>query len=107
MKITNEEKKTHIELWKESGLTKTEYARQIGINREVFYSWFRQLQKPKAPHQGFVEVDATVPKMEQTAGDHCEAAKIIIELPNSHRIEVYPGFCSETLQAVLSSMERR
>lgn len=32
MKITKEEKKLHIELWEESGLTKSEYAQQIGIN---------------------------------------------------------------------------
>jgi transposase-like protein len=107
MKITNEEKKTHIELWKESGLTKTEYAREIGINRDIFYSWFRQVQIPKAAHQGFVQVGTNATNMERTAGDHYEAAKIIIELPNSPRVEVYPGFCPDTLLAVLSAMERR
>ena len=57
MKITKEEKKRHIELWKESGLNKTEYAQQIGIKQNIFYSWFNQRQNIKrATDQGLVSV---------------------------------------------------
>ena len=107
MKITKEEKQLHIELWKESGLTKTEYAQQIGINRNVFYSWFNQLQnKNSAVEQGFVPVNFSAAQCAQTSSRK-ETADITIELPNLYRIEVYADFDPETLQTVLTVLEQQ
>ena len=105
MKITTEEKKLHIELWKESGLTKTEYAQQIGINRNVFYSWFSQLHnKNRAVEQGLVPVSFSSSQSEYTHNNK-ETIDLTIELPNHYRVEVYSGVNPETLHTVLSVLE--
>jgi len=105
MKIAKEEKKRHIELWKESGLNKTEYAQQIGINRNIFYSWFNQQQnKKRAADQGFVSVSLSAAQCAHTSSSK-EAASIKIQLPNNYRIEVYPDFSPDTLRAVVSALE--
>ncbi|MBD3345918.1 MAG: hypothetical protein GF401_12715 [Chitinivibrionales bacterium] len=105
MKITKEEKKLHIELWKESGLTKTEYAQQIGINRNVFYSWFNQLQnKNRTAEQGLVPDSFSSAQCEYTCNSK-GTVNIAIELPNHYRVEVYSGVNPETLHTVLSVLE--
>lgn len=105
MKFTKEEKKLHIDLWKESGLTKTEYAQQIGINRNVFYSWFSQLQdKNRAVEQSFVPVNFSAEQCEYTSSSK-ETIDLTIELPNLYRVEVYSGVNPETLHTVLSVLE--
>jgi len=106
MKITKEEKKLHIELWKESGLTKTEYAQQIGINRNVLYSWFSQLQdKSRAVEQGLVPVSFSSSAQGEYTHNSKETIDVTIELPNHYRVEVYSGVSSETLHTVLSVLE--
>lgn len=105
MKITKEEKKLHIDLWKESGLTKTKYAQQIGINRNVFYSWFNELQnKNRTVEQDLVPVNFSSAQSEHTS-NRKETVDISIELPNHYRVEVYSGVNPETLHTVLSVLE--
>jgi transposase-like protein len=51
-----EEKKMHIELWRESGLSKSEYAQQIGIDRNQFYRWLLQMHRNDVKANEFVRV---------------------------------------------------
>ena len=47
MKIDETEKQLHMQMWEESGLSKIDYARQIGLNPYTFYSWFYAQKRNK------------------------------------------------------------
>ena len=52
---TREEQEVHIQLWQESGMKKTEYAKEAGIKPATFYHWCRMHQE--ACQCGMVQPD--------------------------------------------------
>ncbi len=35
-------RKKHVKLWQASGLSKLEYANQLGVSKDAFYDWLRE-----------------------------------------------------------------
>jgi transposase-like protein len=47
------EREEHVARWKESGLSKSAYAKAVGIKPATFYTWFNE---PEGKESGFIEV---------------------------------------------------
>ena len=51
---TNEEKQRHLENWRNGGLSKTAYAKSMGIHPTTFCTWVKSKDGKKA---GFIEIN--------------------------------------------------
>ena len=104
-KERNEEKQrvwtSHINAWKSSGLTQTEYCRQKELSRCQFTYWKCKLVKKSAPV-------TFVPIMEQSVRSqipHNNQApiKLIID---TYQIEIGDGFSPGTLSTLIRTLGR-
>lgn len=59
-RYSKEERLTHIELWKESGLNRREYCEQAGIKYGTFKSWF---EKRHAHRNTFIPVEVSLTQL--------------------------------------------
>jgi len=90
---------SHINAWKSSGLTQTEYCRQKDLIRHQFTYWKCKLVKKSTPV-------TFVPIMEQSLRSqpphHNEAPiKLIID---KYRIEIGDGFSPGTLSTLIRTL---
>ena len=99
-----EEREQHICAWRASGLSKTEYCRQKGLNRGTFYRWFRE--EREEPLYGFIEL-STQQFQQQERDSSVESAGIGVVLPNGYRMELEKRFDEETFTTVLVLLEAR
>ena len=105
MMTTAAEKELHIQLWRESGLSKAAYARESGLNANTFYSWFYTNESSCSTDQSaFVEIIA---EEKQQNSEITGSRSIGITLGNGYNIIVPAGFQSHTLTAVLDVLEGR
>jgi len=99
MKYSTEEKQLHIELWRESGLSKTEYAHEIGISRQIFYSWFRG-KKSNSSSKKFVQVVST-----DNTNELINSSDIILYSPSGYKIVVQTNCTAALLERVVNVLD--
>jgi hypothetical protein len=104
MRNTKEREK-HIQEWKKSGLSKTAYAKQHGINRTTFYRWFRERRTTDDASDGFIEITMNGWKTEDTRTFFGPGVEL--HLPNGYRLTVSKGFDTETFTTILNLLEVR
>ena len=103
--INPKERETHIYAWGKSGLSKTAYAKQHGINRTTFYRWFRERRNTDDASDGFIEITMNRLKTEDT--NLFSGPGIELHLPQGYRLAVSKGFDAETFTAILNLLEAR
>lgn len=104
-----------VQDWARSGLSKAAYAREHGLAAHQLCQW-------AARHPEWLDADEAVigdtthgalsstPRfVTLAAASGCDqtsasASAIGIELASGHRLEVRPGFCSDTLQRVVAAL---
>lgn len=80
MRYSRADRQAHVELWRESGLSRAAYCRAAGLNYQTFISWVRSepesiicIDQPSGedddPGQGFIEVQPARPLGRQPVGD--------------------------------------
>jgi|GEM_PF-4940732 len=101
MKNNKSEKELHMQLWKESGLSKVEYATQSGLNPHSFYGWFKKAKPEPQSTTEFVELHRNE-KSYKTTPD-----RIKITLAGGYEITIAPGFDRVNLCTILDVLECR
>ena len=101
MRTSKEEQKKHIELWKDSGVSKTEYARMKGLSVQTFYSWFRSQKAFEDPSHQFVQVSPmTHPnQVKPTNGN------ITVHMPSGYSIELSGNVDAVWFQTIVQILE--
>ncbi len=60
MAFSKQEQRTHVELWRESGLNKAAYCREANIRYHTFHSWVSKyppvVSKPEGTDEEFLEL---------------------------------------------------
>lgn len=101
MRNSKSEKELHMQLWRESGLSKVEYATQSGLKPYSFYTWFKQTKSDPQSATEFVEI----PKKKNPSKEKITTIKI--SLTNGYEITVDPGLDRDNLCAILDLLESR
>lgn len=97
---------SHIEEWKQSGNTQSDYCRHNGLSRKVFGYWKRKLcsQRPAAVSAvSFVPVSIKRP---YTASVNAGASLRLI-VGNGYGIEIGDGFNPDTLRRLIDTLGQR
>ena len=117
---TREEWATRVARWKDSGLTATEFASEVGVSAHSLSWWKWRLTSParaerpkralarRAPQpMGGPTATAISPLtfVEMTAAPETDRLEVV--LPSSVRIRVRPGFDGATLGRLLDVLEAR
>ena len=99
------ERVEHLKNWKKSGLSKREYARENGINRNTFYGWFRKIEEPKP----LVKSDMVEIKLPGTTRNFPgeKARGITVTTKNGYILSVPPGFDHREVGSLLDLLEVR
>lgn len=98
-----------VERWRDSGLSAAEFGAEIGVNPRTLTYWkwlLRQEGRPKRPRRDraakaapaatpFVEVRTTP-----------SSATFELALGNGRRLQIPPGFDTDTLTRLLAVLER-
>jgi len=102
MRSSKSEKELHIQLWRDSGLSKVEYATQSGLNPQAFYGWFKKSKQEQQSTVEFVEI-----QRKENESEEAPTTSIKITLNSGYEITVAPGFDRITLSTILDVIERR
>lgn len=102
MKNSKSEKELHMQLWRESGLSKVEYATQNELNPYSFYGWFKKTKEESQSTTEFVEIRRNKKLTEKNP-----ATTIKISLSGGYEITVAPGFDRVNLCTILDVLESR
>ena len=104
MTIDRDEKRLHVQLWAESGMSKRAYARENGINRNTFYGWCNKEEGEGLEDKQLVEVlfDRT-PK--RTSKDR--TGNITLQTPKGYHLHITGSFEKKLLQELLDVLEAR
>lgn len=100
MIVDQAEKELHLQLWKESGLSKAAYAVLNGINRNTFYGW---VNRNETKSSQLVEIQ----HFASTERDQPSTTPIELHLPNGYRVSIQPRFNHESLSLLLDVLEDR
>ena len=95
----NEEMQMHLDAWKNSGLTQTQYCQQNNIKPHIFTYYKSKL----GSGQSKVTANALLPV--QVVAEKSKDCYIRINLPDNLSIDIIPGFDPRTLQHVLSLLK--
>ena len=108
MHIKHDDQLEYIQLWKESGLTKAEFCRQMGIRYQNFMAWiYNNVHKVKnisehrqdlTTEQQIVSVSITDTK---SKSDYTSC--LIIHLKDA-LLEIPPGFPSEEVEYIITTL---
>jgi transposase len=90
--------------WKASGLKQVEYCREHQISKHAFVYWKLKLMGKDEKPATFVPVPMQLPHTMMNPDRH-EAIRLVVG--RGYQIEVYPGFCTRTLEELLQVVERR
>lgn len=81
-----------VELWKQSGMTKKDFALEHGISYDSFKYWIRKLY----PDQPIRKADINIQDIsfielnqEEFKQDHCRTPQIELTLPNGIQLKIY------------------
>ena len=96
---TREEQEVHIQLWQESGMKKTEYAKEAGIKPATFYHWCRMHQEAKHRSTSFVEVSLAADE------SSVSSQPLILKIGTHYRIEILNEFSVAPLKKLLMLLE--
>jgi len=107
MKTDASEKEMHIQMWRESGLSKAAYARESGLNPQTFYSWFYTGREKEQENTNTLLEIVAQEKYQNDGGENAGSMSIGITLPNGYNLIVPSGFQSHSLHAVLDVLEGR
>jgi hypothetical protein len=96
--------------WARSGLSKAAYAREHGLAAHQLSQWAARypewVSAAEPVHAGDDRGAATAPGFvtiaAAPAGGDAPGEAIVVDLGNGWRLEVGPGFCSDTLQRVVA-----
>jgi hypothetical protein len=78
-------KKELYELWKQSGLSKTAFARQQAINENNFYNWCAILERLKNKQQQPIKTQSKFIEVHPVANS---SRMLIINTPSGYSIEI-------------------
>ena len=62
MKYSKEERRKHLENWKESGKNAWAYAKENGLKQQTFAKW---VKAEKEEESGFVEIKTKIPQLSE------------------------------------------
>lgn len=107
-KTRKEDREQHIRAWCGSGLSKTEYCRQNGLQRSTFYRWCREEREEEQSTDGFIEIAVDRFQQDKHEGEPAHpSVEIEIVLPNGYRLNIGKGFDPDTVVDVLDLLEVR
>ena len=93
---------SHIESWKDSGLSQIDYCRQNDLSRHRFTYWKSKRTKELGP--------VTFMPVFQSPGHPCQARNqtipIRLIISDKYRLEIGDGFSPHTLGQLLHTLER-
>lgn len=89
--------RTHIEEWKQSGLSQSEWCRSKGFNPGRLSYWRQKLGYTKQPNINFTEIS------HKPAVTSAKESKLVISIGNA-RIEITEDINLEFLQKVLKAV---
>ena len=89
----------HIRKWKDSGLSKAEYARQNELSRHAFYYWYNKLER-KTSNTAVVPLPFTVPDPREQ-----QTKPITLNVGQRFQVDIQGDFDSSVLQKLISTLE--
>lgn len=99
------EQNRHIEQWRASGLSQSEYSRRYGLKIATFNYWVRRAE-PEGSHPAFRSSLGLLPvHIEETAQPAMSAAQpLVLQTMQGHRLELSsalsPRWLAELLQCL-------
>lgn len=81
-----------VELWKQSGMTKKDFAMEHGISYDSFKYWVRKLyseepiRRTDINNQAFSFIELNQEEFKQ---EHCRTPQIELTLPNGILVKIY------------------
>ncbi len=105
MAIEREEQLQYIQLWEESGLTKAEFCRQMGIGYSNFKGWLYKLEHQDdhmpVDRQDEAVLQQIVPvSLAEDASEPKPAPRLMLHLKDS-LLEIPPGFPPDELGKII------
>ena len=108
-----------IQQWAASGQSKAAFARQHGVTPQQLSQWAARYpewvgaepraagsaSKPAAGAQRFLSVRTVEDELDPVARSSPPHAPVVVALSHGRRLELYPGFCAQTLQRALEVLE--
>ena len=100
-RYSEEEKQTHISLWQESGLSKSRYSKELGINYTTFLDWCKRYPIGKELPQeveskSFIPISIPSPTLQ-----HDGSVMIELEYPTGVIVRLPMGFPMDQLKSLL------
>jgi transposase len=87
----------HIQAWRKSGISQSEYCRREGLNKDAYFYWKRKLSQDSSPIS-LVPLPVKV-KLQPTR------KPLVVVVGNRFRIEVSEDFKSATLGKLVRTLE--
>ena len=94
---------SHIEAWKQSGLSQIDYCRQKDLSRHRFTYWKCKRDRESDPIR-FVHV---LPRPILSPFSINDTAPLKVIIGDRYRIEIGDGFSSDTLLRLIGTLERQ
>lgn len=96
-----------VERWKESGLTKSEFCRQEGINRGTFSTWWRRYKAQVAEDEsdGFVELTSSVE--EKSSREKNESENSVEIIAAGIRVKINGNVDGTLIENIFKALEAR
>ena len=108
MQIKHDDQLEYIQLWKESGLSKAEFCRQMGIRYQNFMAWiYNNAHKVKnlSEHRQDLTTEQQIISVSITDTDKelDSPSCLILHLKDS-LLEIPPGFPSEEVEYIIKTL---
>lgn len=106
-----------VQQWAASGQSKAAFARQHGVTPQQLSQWAARYPEwvgaetraedasSKAGAQRFLSVRTVEDGLDPVARSSPPNAAVVVALSDGRRLELYPGFCAQTLQRALEVLE--
>ena len=88
----------HIQMWRSSGLSQTEYQRKHNLSKWQFVYWKKKFERPVSSDISLVPI--SLPQA-------MPSAPLSLIVNNRYRIELSEGFQPSVLEQVLEVVDRR
>lgn len=100
MRVKREEKIEYINLWKESGLSKTEFCKMMGISYQCFLKWNKSISIQSEKSQDINKPCIVPVKITQEEDINTEGTYVILNL-RTCSVKIMPGFPHSDLKKIL------
>ena len=108
MQISHKKKLEYIQLWKESGLSKAAFCRQMDIRYSSFMAWiynYERKEKIISAHKHEVTTQQQIVAVSITGTDtRPECAPCLIIHLKDALLEIPPGFPSEEAENIIKTL---